>query len=57
MFFFSEIEQETSPSFKKYFAEYLSNSIANSMFLQPVDSALVANATSKLKTKTSSGHD
>ena len=45
--YFSKIGQETSqnvPASEKSFAEYLSNSVANIMFLEPID-----NTTSKLK--------
>ena len=58
--YFSKIGQETNqnvPPSDKSFAECLSDSVANSMFLDPIDSAFVINTISKLKTNTSSGHD
>jgi hypothetical protein len=58
--YFIKIGMQTSqnvPKAKKKYTQYLKNPNVNSMFLEPIESAQVIDATNKLKPKLSSGHD
>jgi len=45
------------PKTKKTYTQYLKNPNVNSTFLEPIESAQVIDATNKLISKFSSGHD
>ena len=58
--YFSKIGWSTSqnvPLSSKHYRKYLTNSVTNSMFLEPIESDTVIEVTNKLKPKSSSGHD
>ena len=58
--YFSNIGPETCnnvPPSRNKFSDYMPPSLLNSMFFDPTDISSVLEATSKLKTKNSSGHD
>ena len=58
--YFSSIGIQTSknvPKSDKSFSSYMPNQSRNSMYLEPIEPQTVLEATNKLKTKLSSGHD